>query len=397
MSKYSSINNDSVHFNKTFGITISDNKFYPRYSFSFRFFENYYLFIKNKFLSNISNNTNLVYHNGFIQKDQRNFGYVGYENKWINIQVGKDNENWGAGDNISLALCKFSNTYDYFLLASNYGRVRVRYIHGFLERTANNINRYITARGIEWTNNSSLLAGISETVVYSGYNRTFDYGYFNPISSHLELELNNRLNFLGNSNSNAVWQFHYDWKPSQRLRFSFNYLLDEFVMDPDVELNKEHGKAFSSKISYFANTSNGYPIKICASIIAIGTPTFRHGEGTNNFVQKGRPTGSQLGSDVQDINIKISLYKRDNNELALLSLGYIETGQENINRRVFDSYDNYTKGTFPSGNITKAYYFDSSFKYEIIDNFTFLATVYMERYLNNNFIINSTIGMIYSF
>ena len=52
-----------------------------------------------------------------------------------------------------------------------------------------NINRYITARGFEWTNKKSLIIGFSETVIYSGENRQFDIGYFNPISSHLEIEL----------------------------------------------------------------------------------------------------------------------------------------------------------------------------------------------------------------
>ena len=60
-----------------------------------------------------------------------------------------------------------------------------------------NINRYITARGFEWTNKKSLIIGFSETVIYSGENRSFDIGYLNPISSHLEIELNNRLNIIG--------------------------------------------------------------------------------------------------------------------------------------------------------------------------------------------------------
>ena len=33
--------------------------------------------------------------------------------------------------------------------------------------------------------------GFSETVIYSGENRSIDIGYLNPMSSHLEIELNN--------------------------------------------------------------------------------------------------------------------------------------------------------------------------------------------------------------
>ena len=90
-------------------------------------------------------------------------------------------------------------------MASDYGKVRVRYIYGFLENIDNNINRYITARGLEWTNKRSFIIGFSETVIYSGINRSMDLGYLNPISSHLEIELNNRLNIIGDGNSNALF------------------------------------------------------------------------------------------------------------------------------------------------------------------------------------------------
>ena len=41
-------------------------------------------------------------------------------------------------------------------------------------------------------------------VVYSGENRTIDFSYFNPISTHLEIELNDRQNDLGSDNGNGV-------------------------------------------------------------------------------------------------------------------------------------------------------------------------------------------------
>ena len=59
----------------------------------------------------------------------------------------------------------------------------------------------------------------SETIIYSGNNRSLDIGYLNPISSHLELELNNRLNTYGSSNSNAVWQLHFDFLLFERIGF----------------------------------------------------------------------------------------------------------------------------------------------------------------------------------
>ena len=73
----------------------------------------------------------------------------------------------------------------------------------------------------------------------------------------------------------------------KNLRFSLNYLIDEFVFDPDIQLGKEHGKAYSTKIGVQSiNVPEGL-LSFHLSFIHVGTSTFRHGIGTNNFVQMG--------------------------------------------------------------------------------------------------------------
>ena len=116
-------------------------------------------------------------------------------------------------------------------------------MHGLLESVGHKINRFITARGIEWSNKKNLIIGLSEIVIYSGENRSLDFGYINPVSSHLEIELNNRLNNIGIGNANAVWQAHFDLMIKNKVRVSLNFLFDEFVFDPDIEIGQEHGKA----------------------------------------------------------------------------------------------------------------------------------------------------------
>ena len=221
-----------------------------------------------------------------ILDDEISMSGVGFKNDWVYLQFGRGRENWGAGSYINLALSDNSAPYNYLKLASNYGKIRVNYIHGFLERTSLGINRYINARGVEWTNRESVVISLSEIIIYSGYNRSFDFSYLNPLASHLELELNNRLNTPGNENSNAVWQLHVDFKIKNSSRFSFNYLLDEFVIDPEIEINKNHGNAYSLKYVHSLQFNKNNIINVFISKIYVGTPTFRHLSGTNNFVNR---------------------------------------------------------------------------------------------------------------
>ena len=325
--------------------------------------------------------------NPFFSKGNWDYSGFGYENNWAILFLGTGNENWGSGNNIQLALSDKSRSYDYFLLGSDYGRVRVRYIHGFLENIDDNINRFINARGIEWTNKNSLLIGISEITIYSGENRSLDFGYLNPISSHLEIEYNNRLNIYGNRNSNAVWQLHLDILLKNRLRISCNYLYDEFVLDPDIEIGKEHGKAYSARISYTAIASSNRLLTIYGKLIKVGTPTFRHGNGFNNFVSDNKPLGWYKGSDGRDLSLGINFYNRKNFLISILS-GYNESGIESIIYRNYEPYEDYQVGPFPSGEIKETLYLECYLGYLINSNIHVMGgieRVKMKKHYDLNF------------
>ena len=94
------------------------------------------------------------------------FSSIGYKSNWVSCKFVRSAEIWGSGESIQLALNNYSNFYNYFFLGSDYGKVRVRYIHGLLESVQDSLNRYVVGKGIEWTNKKSLVFGISETVYF---------------------------------------------------------------------------------------------------------------------------------------------------------------------------------------------------------------------------------------
>ena len=354
--------NPSNHFFGQVGFDAGDESF-SIYGFGhFKYNNHYYVYFSPMFVNGTRKTYDSEIRRTSLIKNQDNHSGIGFENSWAILQIGRGRESWGSGNDIQLALSEKSNTYDYFLLGSDYGNIRVRFIYGFLENVKTNINRYITARGFEWTNKKSLVIGFSETVIYSGENRSFDIGYLNPISSHLEIELNNRLNIFGESNSNAVWQAHLDYLMMKNLRVSINYLLDEFVFDPDIEIGKEHGRAFSIRLAYTPIFSNNHLITLFSSIVNVGTPTFRHGIGTNNFVQSGRPLGWYRGSDGQEIFIGIN-YFNNNNLYANITTGLLVSGEETIANRVFEPYSDYLKSPFPSGDVKEIAYVETDFTF----------------------------------
>jgi hypothetical protein len=352
-------------------------------SYIFLIFKNNYYLFYTPVLSNKStiNDNNFNNESIYFRNNTGTSGF-GFKNNWVNIQIGKGTENWGAGNGLQLALNKNSKVYDYFLLGSDYNKVRVRYIHGFLEKTRDDINRYVTARGIEWTNKKSLIIGFSETIIYSGRERTIELGYLNPISSHLEVELNNRLKILGDRSANAVWQLHLDYLLIRKLRLSLNYLFDEFVFDPNIQTNKEHGRAFSIKMAFGPDPKESHVLSFYGSLVFIGSPTFRHGLGSNNFVTGEKPIGWQKGSDGQDISLGLN-YLNNSNFIFSTSFGHFKYGEETILDRVFEKYSDYLKGPFPSGNINQTKYNETKIIYLLKNNISLSANFYVSKEINS--------------
>jgi len=303
---------------------------------------------------------------GGFNSGETDLSGIGFQNDWLTLQLGRGRESWSAGNEIQLALSENSPAYDYGMLGLDFGKLRVKYIHGFLESTEIDINRYITARGIEWTNRKSLVIGLSETVIYSGEDRPLDIGYMNPISTHLEIELNERLNTSGANNANGVWQISGDWLINKKLRISANYLFDEFVLDKiEFDNGKEHGKAYSGRISYTPIMTETSLLTTYASLLTVGTPTFRHGNGMNNFVQRSKPLGWQHGSDGQELKLGLNYFNRTN-LIAQFEVGQRAIGEESITSITSDPYDpyaDYLAGRFPSGSVKKSLFITSKLQW----------------------------------
>ena len=388
-------NNKNIHILNIRGFSFGSSSHPIELSnFSYIMFEKYfYIYLNIKYnegepsyLLNDKINKNKLNQNKIIF----DMSGIGFKKDWINVQIGKGREKWGAGENIELALSNNSDPYNYFKLFSNYGNVRVNYLHGSLESLPNNINRYLTAKGIEWSNKKSILIALSETIIYSGTNRNLDISYLNPIGSHLEVELNNRLNSNVIGNTNAVWQIHTEFLFKKKIRFSLNFLIDEFVIDPDIEIGKENGTAYSTRLSYSLMNTQKHLITSYLQNIKIGTPTFRHGNGFNNFVNNSSPLGWKKGSDSKEFTFGL-IYSNKNSTLFEIKFGSLLSGDENILRRNYEPYNDYLKGPFPSGIVHENLFLNFDYQWIVRDNFVLSSLINLTNKNNNEIIIGLSI------
>ncbi len=390
--------NDSLIIKSRLGMNLLSNamSLYGYGHFTFKSNFHGYLY------SRIVNNPELFDRYSGLPRDISRFGLnsgetdnsgISFENDWMIIQFGRGRQSWGSGNDIQLMLSENSCSYDHGMLDLDFGKLRVRYFHGYLETDSSSYSRYITGRGIEWNNKKNLIFGLSEIAIYSGQDRHMDFAYVNPISTHLEIELNDRQNDLGSDNGNGVWQCSFDYYNQRRLRISGNYLIDEFVIDKiQKDQGKGHGNGYSLKFVFSPIMNKTIYSSLYVSIISIGTNTFKHEDGRNNFVQRNKPLGWVNGSDTRELKIGINTISKLNKFFLDIEFGSLEIGEENILNQPYDGYDFYTSGKFPSGNIEKKIFLNTQMQLWIRNYFSILARLKMVKSSDERLVNEFKIG-----
>ena len=279
---------------------------------------------------------------------------VGFQNNWVNLNLGRGRENWGSGNDINILLNPNSAPYNYFKLSSDYGKLRVNFLYGTLETVNNNINRNFFSRGIEYTNKNNFLISFSETGVYSGLRRSLEIGYLNPIGEALEIEWNDRLSAKGTLSTNSVWQSTIELLLKNNIRLSGNLLIDEFVLDRYIQKGRKHSIAYSFRISKSFLLEKNQRITLLTSFLKVGTPTFRHYDGFNNFVNNDSPLGWQWGSDGLQRTLGLNYFNKDK-IIVKFNFKEIHSGELSLLKNPYSPYleDSYYHENFPSGTIEK--------------------------------------------
>ncbi len=364
--------NDSLIIKSRFGMMIDNNRksFYAFGHFLYKNNFHGYLYPRVVNKSNLFDRYSGIprgINRGWFNSGETDLSGIAYENNWLLMQFGRGRQSWGAGNDIELALSEQSNAYDYGMLDLDFGQLKVRYFHGYLETDSLFYNRYITGRGIEWNNQRNFIFSLSEIVIYSGLNRPLDFAYMNPIATHLEIELNDRQNNIGTGSGNGIWQISFDYLLLKKIIISGNYLIDEYTLDSEqLDSGKGDGRAYSYKIVYSIINQSKIAAKLYFSNISVGTNTFKHQLGNNNFVQRNKPLGWQIGSDSRES--KFGLKTMLNKKLFVnMEFGARAIGEKNFINDLYIGYTDYLDGPFPSGKVENISFISSEFKWWLKD------------------------------
>ena len=181
-----------------------------------------------------------------------------------------------------------------------------------------------------------------------------------------------------------------------RLRFSGNLLIDEFVLDEiEKQSGKIHSLAGAFRLAWSPYDLNPF-ITFHASFISVGPHTYRHEIGDNNFVQRSFPIGWYGGSDSEEVIIGIK-YLRKKQTIYNLDIRLNNSGESTIINKSYLPYLNLNETSkFPSGDIKSSTKICGSINSMVSKNYSYLFNIEYEK-INSNHSSTIFIGVNYHF
>ena len=200
----------------------------------------------------------------------------------------------------------------------------------------------------------------------------------NPLSSHLEVELNDRQNVLGTGSANAIWQISFDYLFNNLIRISGNVIIDELILDKiEKDNGKENGAGFSLR-TVWTPIRNESIVSLFLSFVHIGTHTLKHENGNNNFVHRGDPLGWVYGNDTKEFRLGLNFLKNPD-FIFTTEAGRRDSGENSIIISPYQMNYDHQSGPFPSGLISTVNFSSARIRKKINNNMFFICQLNWEH------------------
>ncbi len=155
------------------------------------------------------------------------------------ILIGRRNPAWGVGREGSLILQAASPSFDQVGGRFRFGALRLEAFVAPLddltvEQDGQRVTsrRFLSAHRLAIRFSDRFRLGLTETVLYGGEDRTFDWGYGNPLLLYYAVQWNRK------RDDNPFWAIDAYWNMLEELDVWGEFLVDDFQYDLETEPNQ---------------------------------------------------------------------------------------------------------------------------------------------------------------
>ena len=290
--------------------------------------------------------------------------YLSFRLPYFNLFLGRENLSWGQSRLSSLILSPDSPPMDMLRIEGKWGFFKatsfftrldpVEYTDSTGTSTA---RRYLSAHRLSFRIKEFAQIGFSETVVYGGKNRQFEFYYLNPLLWFHGAQLNEGVD------DNTFLGMDFNLAPLKKTLFYGELLIDDFQIEKKSSSDKE-----PNEIAYSLGFRTADPLGLSGTelgleYLRIANWTYNQQHPWNRYTYKNKIIGNLLGPDADDIYISLAGYLRKNLEVKL-SFEQTRKGEGKITSPWDESWLNPDyQNKFPSGTVEKSKTFGLSLSY----------------------------------
>jgi hypothetical protein len=277
-------------------------------------------------------------------------GYLLARYKGAALFLGRLGRNWGAPGERSLILS--DNPYSFDVAGMQLGSRRFRFtfytsrlndMYGIDTQAANSTwkdyTRFWSVKRFDVALGPNLQFGLSEAAVYGSVNGTWQMIYLNPLNLYYVEQRNNRVQM------NGLWCGDLFWKPSPRLTFYLQYLIDDIIVNNEPGQNDRarhpDRMGLTAKVVLADLPAPGTEIGL--TYTRIGNWTYMSYRNYENYISNGIGMGypansiEQIGADFSWLGWKAWVVQ--------MRATYARQGSQDMTAPFGDSRDSFPYGT----------------------------------------------------
>ncbi|MFQ5603412.1 MAG: capsule assembly Wzi family protein [bacterium] len=265
--------------------------------------------------------------------------YLRFSWKLFHVTVGREFVRWGAGHSATLLFSDSVRPFDLFKFNLGLKKIKFTFFTAMLDGVTEDVmindlpqsafaNRYLAAHRLDIKLTSWFNLSFTESILYGGVDRNFEFAYLNPFLFYH----GNLLNGPGPGNTIGV----VDWylTPVKNAGFYGSFMIDDIQLDhkqvDDLEPN-ELGLIVGIKAADLFSVAGS---NVLLEYTRITNRTYNSMHRHEKYLHRNFPIGHYLGNDFDRWQIEWRQWLKKNLEAAV-SIEQIRKGEGDM-RKSFD-------------------------------------------------------------
>lgn len=214
----------------------------------------------------------------------QSLSYLRLDVRGIQFEFGRNEINWGPSLFGGLMFSDQAPAMDLFRLQIPVGKAHFTWLHG--KPASNFVQKWISAHRLEFSVNSDINIGVSESLIYG--NRDIEWAYLNPVLPYLIAE-----HTLGDKDNLAIG-LDVEWRIKNKIKLYGDFFIDDLFSPWEIFSNYWGNRLAFTLGGYWVDPLGLKNSSCCLEYTRLEPYVYTHEDSVNTYEHYDYSIGRQL-------------------------------------------------------------------------------------------------------